>query len=66
MTYNPFTDLSFTVRKHAAKGIITSTGAGKTRSMRSILKDIDKRGGNGTIEMFMPDLKLVKEQQEEL
>jgi len=66
MTYNPFTDLSCTVRKHAVKGIITSTGAGKTRSVRSILKDIAKRGGNGTIVMFIADLKLAKEQQAEL
>jgi hypothetical protein len=66
MTYNPFTNLSCTVRKHAVKGIITSTGAGKTRSVRSILKDIVKRGGNGTIVMFMPDLNLAKEQLAEL
>ena len=66
MTYNPFTDLSCTVLQHAAKGIITSPGAGKTRSVRRVLKDTAKRGGNGTIVMFMPDLKLAKEQQTEL
>jgi hypothetical protein len=66
MTYNPFTDLSCTVRQHAAKGIITSPGAGKTRSMRSVLNDIAKLGGNGTIVIFMPDLNLAREQQAEL
>ena len=63
MTDNPFTDLSCTVRQHVAKGIITSPGAGKTRSVRSVLKDTAKRGGDGTIVMFMPDLNLAKEQQ---
>ena len=66
MTDNPFTDLTCTVRQHAVKGIITSPGAGKTRSIRSVLKDIAKRGGDGTIVMFMPDLNLAKEQQAEL
>jgi hypothetical protein len=66
MTDNPFTDLSCTVLKPVAKGVITSTGAGKTRSVRSVMKDIAKRGGYGTIVMFMPDLNLAKEQQAEL
>jgi hypothetical protein len=66
MTYDPFADLSFTVRRHAVKGIITSPGAGKTRSVRSVLNETAKRGGDGTIVIFMPDLKLAKEQQTEL
>ena len=66
MTDNPFTDLTCTVRQHSAKGIITSPGAGKTHSVRSVLKDVAKRGGDGTIVMFMPDLNLAKEQLTEL
>ena len=66
MTYNPFTDLSCTAQKHVAKGIITSPGAGKTRSVRSVLNDTAKIAGDGTIVMFMPDLNLAKEQLTEL
>jgi hypothetical protein len=49
-----------------AKGIITSPGAGKTRSVRSVLNDTAKIAGDGTIVMFMPDLNLAKEQLTEL
>jgi hypothetical protein len=66
MTYNPFADLSCTVRKHAVKGIITSPGAGKTRSMRSLVNETAKRCGEGTIVFFMPDLGLANEQLAEL
>lgn len=66
MTDNPFTDLSCTVRQHVAKGIITSPGAGKTRSVRSLMNNVAKQGGNGTIVIFMPDLNLAKEQLAEL
>ena len=66
MTYDPFADLSCAVRKHAVKGIITSPGAGKTRSMHSLVNETAKRGGNGTIGMFIPDLNLAKGQLAEL
>ena len=66
MTDNPFKDLSCTVRRPVAKGMITNPGAGKTQSIRSVAKEVSRRCVGGTIVIFMPNHNLANEQLDEL
>ena len=51
---------------HSAKGIITTPGAGKSTSIRSVINDVANAPGKGVVVILMPDINLATEQLAEL
>lgn len=59
-------DLSGEITVFKCKGIVTSTGAGKSTTIRSAIDAALRSVSNGVVVIFLPTVKLGKEQLQEL
>jgi hypothetical protein len=59
-------DMACSKLVHPAKGITTTPGAGKSKSIRSVINDVAQTLGQSVIVVLLPDLVLAKEQLSEL
>jgi hypothetical protein len=66
MIKNFMEDISCVKNLNIALGIVTTTGAGKSKSVRTLIDNVAKNGDDGSIIIFIPNLNLAREQLVEI